>query len=240
MNKEKTSGARCFTLVELLVVIAIISILACLLLPALKSAKGRADELVCKNNLKQIGVETINYCQDYNEHLPFAYRAEGDYCGYADRTIGAWYVLIAPYFSIPVIDHHCLGTPPSNWLKGPCVFSCPNQRFDFPNVWAPISYTPPITAAFGIGSVSTVAWGKLSVVKRPSEKSWLIETITNNNGANGIFYNPWSGYLNLALRHFDGTSSLFFDFHVGRLSSGEWLANHPPQSKGVFDPYDVN
>lgn len=69
-----------FTLVELLVVIAVISVLMSLLLPALKRAKDSANGIVCKNNLKQMGLSLSLYVQDSNDIAPWAVEdASGGY-----------------------------------------------------------------------------------------------------------------------------------------------------------------
>jgi prepilin-type N-terminal cleavage/methylation domain-containing protein/prepilin-type processing-associated H-X9-DG protein len=60
-----------FTLVELLVVIAIIAILAALLLPALSSARSRAQALSCLNNQKQLAVACILYADESGDRLPY-------------------------------------------------------------------------------------------------------------------------------------------------------------------------
>ena len=67
MRKTRTPG---FTLIELLVVIAIISILTAILFPVFARARENARRASCLSNLKQIGLGTMMYVQDYDEKFP--------------------------------------------------------------------------------------------------------------------------------------------------------------------------
>jgi prepilin-type N-terminal cleavage/methylation domain-containing protein/prepilin-type processing-associated H-X9-DG protein len=91
-----------FTLIELLVVIAIIAILAAILFPVFAQAREKARSAACLSNLKQVGMATRMYSQDYDEVLVPNYL-------YSSTTTYQWWPdLLQPY------------------VKNRNVFVCPN------------------------------------------------------------------------------------------------------------------
>jgi len=234
----KRGFCKSFTIVELLIVIAIISILASMLMPALKSTREKAYEIKCKGNFRQIGFATGDYTGDYNSWLPFGYAEGESFSGYASASIGGWYAVLAPFFRIPVYDYYRLGNTVQG-ISSPTVFSCPSQKFSYPSV-VPVTYAPPSTAAMGVQINSSPLFyrANLNRIKDLSGKAWLVDVSSLPS-----YMNPRQigNSNNFAPRHSNGSNVLFFDSHVGWISYEN--AKAPSigsiQGKGIFDTYDV-
>lgn len=96
LNRLHAVSLHGFTLIELLVVIAIISVLAAMLLPALKGARDKAKMAVCVNNQKQMVMAATLYAEEHGDQLP-----RGD--DYTMPRDGDWVRSILPYLNVKSI-----------------------------------------------------------------------------------------------------------------------------------------
>lgn len=82
---------RAFTLIELLVVVAIMAMLTAMMLPALRSARLRAQETACAAGLRQLSTFCVMYTSDSTGRFPSLQQTYGGTSGYANNL----------YFSFP-------------------------------------------------------------------------------------------------------------------------------------------
>jgi len=100
MKQNRVRNA--FTLVELLVCIAIIGILIGMMLPATRSVREAARRTECLNNLRQIGLATLNYEEAHTKFPAATGIASLGGVGSSDKLSG--FVAILPF--LEQSDHY--------------------------------------------------------------------------------------------------------------------------------------
>lgn len=150
---------RGFTIVELLVVIAIIGLLVALLLPAVQAAREAARRTSCKNNLKQIGLATLNFETAHRTLPPPAVLAEGGGLVAGDTFysgLGSTFVLLLPYLEeASRFAAYDLAKPPG--FKGPsadnvAIAGKPLPVYTCPSMVLPREVPAPCGEVLGPGS----------------------------------------------------------------------------------------
>jgi prepilin-type N-terminal cleavage/methylation domain-containing protein/prepilin-type processing-associated H-X9-DG protein len=206
---------RAFTLIELLVVIAIIAILAALLLPALSSAKAKAQTVSCLNNLKQWGLATQMFALENNDLLP------------KDGTPNGTSVNEGWYIDLPRV----LGQPNYQLMEwrtnasadiGRTIWICPsNPRRSNSNNLFHYCLNEHVNAS---GSGNQV---KLSTIPKPSYTIWLFDNgkLAGVAQQNNVHSNLHSAGANFTF--LDGHSARFKSKEYWNFSNNTGLTNNP-------------
>ena len=105
---------RGFTLIELLVVIAIIAVLMAVLFPVLRRARESGKDIICRNNMRQVGLGANFYSEDNNFLLPR---------GAAGDSLAAWYQLFIPYLAQDVTKDF---TGDADDYRNVAIYRCPS------------------------------------------------------------------------------------------------------------------
>jgi prepilin-type N-terminal cleavage/methylation domain-containing protein/prepilin-type processing-associated H-X9-DG protein len=163
---------RTFTLIELLVVVAIISILMSIMLPALRKSMDMAKSSSCRNKLKQIGLGTHMYVDDYDGYTPYIRISDVANPDYGKRGFtNSWSTLyaIASYVGMDnwtAANHAKLSHPEQTVAS---IFNCPavnrhnGSLADHWRVW--VNYGPN-------GQIDY--WGQRGGTREGERREWKV------------------------------------------------------------------
>jgi prepilin-type N-terminal cleavage/methylation domain-containing protein/prepilin-type processing-associated H-X9-DG protein len=211
------SPRRAFTLIELLTVISILAMLAAILFPVFARARENARRASCQSNLKQIGLATLQYAQDYDERMVKVYT----YYGPGSTNLVWWQDVLQPYMKSYQIVLCASQSPPSSYaLNRPVGFPDPLlTSYAGNNVLKDASGNalfPPLRSGPNPGRA-------MSALEEPATTILFLETVTDN-----MEFFAWSqtdlGNSSVVdKRHFQGCNFAFADGHA------KWLQATKPE-----------
>jgi len=231
--REHTKG---FTLVELLVVISIIALLLSVLMPALGRARSQGGQVVCKSQLRQIGIASQMYAQNNRDYaVPGRWNNGGDWI-----SVNTWYSNLTPYIGsgesprkVYLMTRADARKYNSVWTK----LRCPSERSGV----AQSEFQGIAIRTYGInmgcGALAGVTyydgyglqdWNrgevrKLNSIKIPAEMMFFCDTRDWEYvyAAACSVFRTQPGYFDsyLPKRHPRGYNAMFVDGHVGNITT---------------------
>ena len=191
-----------FSLVEMLVTLAIITALAGMLLPALSRARAQGKQVACASNLRQIGLASRLYINDYGVYPPAWISSEV-----------RWMDLLKGAIS-----------------KKSEAFLCPSDTQRLAVAWDPDIHLSYGVNCFNFGGKDTCFWYGVRPenVQRPSATIFAADCTSGKYycGGGGAFSEP---VVDVAYRHAGGMfCAVFCDGHAearSRTTRDDWDAS---------------
>ncbi len=213
MNKQKG-----FTLIELLVVIAIIALLMGILMPALQRVRKQAKGVVCKNNMKQIGMAANLYAEDYDLFIP----RSADWSTITDMR--PWFQCFMPYLAQKAVDDdyrnvkifRCPSYPDKEQTLGYVVNGWPDK--DATRTWqSKLTDCEQASATIYLADNEDGPWRTIITMATDRDLT-RCDVWTETHLPDSDNQDITNGRRVARARHRDGCNVLFLDWHV------EWMA----------------
>lgn len=226
-----------FTLIECLIVVAVIAILASLLLPALNSVRGKAQEISCLSQIKQWGNASAMYTADNNDIVSPCI---------GDTPPGTGMFYLWPYAlgtALPQMNAAYVFNHP----RIPVLFRCPSSRKAYTKIagtekYSISRYTSCYALTVESGVASSLSAGipgyclRITTVKLPGGKAHIVET------APGIDVSDRGGYILKGnrqygygvMRHGNGYADDGSDY----VTKKDLFTLLPPRGKSAYSFFD--